>query len=124
MKNEAYAQRIRKHRDERQFTQELMAYQLGIKQHTYSNLESGKIKIKAETLEQIAEILQIPLSKLLEDLPPEELKTHQNDEKRGGQMNEEKIVQERRLWQTLDEARIETILTLKNLLKFYRKVLK
>ena len=84
MKNEAYAQRIRKYRDEKHFTQELMAYRLGMKQNTYSILESGKSKIKAETLEKIAEILEIPLSKLLEDLPLIEEKLPKNDESLGG----------------------------------------
>lgn len=121
MKNEAYAQRIRKYRDEKHFTQELMAYRLGMKQNTYSILESGKSKIKAETLEKIAEILEIPLSKLLEDLPLIEEKLPKNDESLGGQINEEKITQERRLWQALDDARIETIVTLKKLVEVLQR---
>ena len=121
MKNEAYAQRIRKYRDEKHFTQELMAYRLGIKQNTYSILESGKSRIKAEILEKIAEILEIPLSKLLEDSPSTEEKSPKNGESGGGQMNEEKITQERRLWQALDDARIETIVTLKKLVEVLQR---
>ncbi len=84
MKNEDYAQRIRKYRDEKHFTQELMAYRLGMKQNTYSILESGKSKIKAEILEKIAEILEIPLSSLLEDLLPIKEKILKNGESGGG----------------------------------------
>ena len=84
MKNEDYAKRIRKYRDEKHFTQELMAYRLGMKQNTYSILESGKSKIKAEILEKIAEILEVPLSKLLEDSPSKEEKTFKNVESGGG----------------------------------------
>ncbi|MEA5460734.1 helix-turn-helix transcriptional regulator [Arcicella sp. LKC2W] len=84
MKNEAYANRIRKYRDEKHFTQELMAYRLGMKQNTYSILETGKTKIKAETLEAIAEILEIPLSNLIEDLPQKDTKILKNAESGGG----------------------------------------
>jgi transcriptional regulator with XRE-family HTH domain len=84
MKNEDYARRIRQYRDEKGFTQELMAYRLGMKQNTYSILESGKSKIRAEALEQISEILEIPLSKLLEDSPPKDAKPPKNAESGGG----------------------------------------
>ncbi len=36
-------------------------------------------------------------------------------------MNEEKITQERRLWQALDDARVETIVTLKKLIEVLQK---
>jgi transcriptional regulator with XRE-family HTH domain len=91
MKNEDYARRIRQYRDEKHFTQELMAYRLGMKQNTYSILESGKSKIRAETLEQIAEILEIPLSKLLEDSPPKDAKPPKNAESGGGADKRRKI---------------------------------
>jgi transcriptional regulator with XRE-family HTH domain len=121
MKNEDYARRIRQYRDEKHFTQELMAYRLGMKQNTYSILESGKSKIRVESLEGIAEILEIPLSKLLEDSPSKDAKPPKNVDCGGGQINEEKFTQERRLWQALDDARIETITTLKHLVEVLRR---
>ena len=36
-------------------------------------------------------------------------------------MNEEKIANERRLWQSLDDARIETITTLKKMIEVLQK---
>ncbi|MBP6387121.1 MAG: helix-turn-helix domain-containing protein [Pseudarcicella sp.] len=44
-----------------------MASQLGISQNAYSKIESSQTKIKAESLEQIAEILEIDKNKLLKD---------------------------------------------------------
>lgn len=57
---------IRKFRDERCYTQDLMANRLGITQSAYYKIESGMVKIKTERLIQIAEILGKPIEAFLE----------------------------------------------------------
>lgn len=48
---------IRKYRDEKCYTQEYMANELGIGQSTYQKLETGQVKVSMDRLVQIANIL-------------------------------------------------------------------
>ncbi len=50
------ASNIRKMREIRGYDQDYMAKQLGIKQNTYSRIETGEIKLTAERLEKIADV--------------------------------------------------------------------
>lgn len=52
-------QNIRKIRREKDLTQEYMAFEMGISQKAYSDLENSKVKINMETLEKISDILEI-----------------------------------------------------------------
>lgn len=52
-------QNIRKIRRDRDLTQEYMAFEMGISQKAYSDLENSKVKINLETLDKISEILEI-----------------------------------------------------------------
>ena len=52
-------QNIRKIRRERDLTQEYMAFEMGISQKAYSDIENSKVKINLETLTKISEILNI-----------------------------------------------------------------
>lgn len=122
MKNEDYSQRIRKYRNEKNYTQEFMAHQLNINQNTYSIIESGKTKIKAEMLEKIAEILELPLINLLENKKKESSPPLKNSNINIGGESEEKLLQERLLWRALDKARIETIETQKKLIEILQKL--
>ncbi len=63
---------IRKFRDEKCYTQDLMANRLGITQSAYYKIESGMVKIKTERLIQIAEILGKPIEAFLEKEKHEE----------------------------------------------------
>jgi transcriptional regulator with XRE-family HTH domain len=52
-------QNIRKIRRERDFTQEYMAFEMGISQKAYSDIENAKVKINFEILTKISDILEI-----------------------------------------------------------------
>ncbi|QCX53686.1 helix-turn-helix domain-containing protein [Elizabethkingia sp. JS20170427COW] len=50
---------IRQIRRSKDFTQEYMAFELGISQKAYSDLENGKVKINTEILFKLSKILDI-----------------------------------------------------------------
>ncbi|MCW3160132.1 helix-turn-helix domain-containing protein [Chryseobacterium oryctis] len=50
---------IRKIRRDKDFTQEYMAFEMGISQKAYSDIENSKVKINLEVLTKISEILDI-----------------------------------------------------------------
>ncbi|MXS69918.1 helix-turn-helix domain-containing protein [Flavobacteriaceae bacterium W22] len=52
-------QSIRKIRRERDLTQEYMAFEMGISQKAYSDIENSKVKINLEILTKISDILDI-----------------------------------------------------------------
>ena len=52
-------QNIRKIRRDRDLTQEYMAFEMGISQKAYSDIENSKVKINLEILTKISEILNI-----------------------------------------------------------------
>lgn len=52
-------QSIRKIRRERDLTQEYMAFEMGISQKAYSDIENSKVKMNIEILTKISAILEI-----------------------------------------------------------------
>ncbi|PIF47426.1 DNA-binding XRE family transcriptional regulator [Chryseobacterium sp. 52] len=52
-------QNIRKIRRSKDFTQEYMAFEMGISQKAYSDIENSKVKINLEILNKISGILEI-----------------------------------------------------------------
>lgn len=52
-------QNIRKIRRSKDLTQEYMAFEMGISQKAYSDIENSKVKINLETLTKISDILGI-----------------------------------------------------------------
>ncbi|KFF08767.1 helix-turn-helix domain-containing protein [Chryseobacterium luteum] len=52
-------QNIRKIRRSKDFTQEYMAFEMGISQKAYSDIENSKVKINLEILTKISGILEI-----------------------------------------------------------------
>ena len=52
-------QSIRKIRREKDFTQEYMAFEMGISQKAYSDIENSKVKINLDILNKISAILGI-----------------------------------------------------------------
>ena len=58
--------RIRDLREDRDWTQEFVAEQLGIKQTTYSKYELGKINIPAERLRKLAKLYSVTIDYLME----------------------------------------------------------
>lgn len=57
-------QNIRKIRRERDLTQEYMAFEMGISQKAYSDIENSKVKINLEILTKISNILNIKPSNI------------------------------------------------------------
>jgi len=53
------SQNIRKIRRNKDFTQEYMAFEMGISQKAYSDIENSKVKINLEILTKISNILEI-----------------------------------------------------------------
>ncbi|RZJ46943.1 MAG: XRE family transcriptional regulator [Flavobacterium sp.] len=58
---------LRQHRDEKCYSQEYISKQLGLSQSTYQRIESGEIKITAERLKKLAEILGKPVEAFFKD---------------------------------------------------------
>lgn len=52
-----YLEKLRKIRREQDYTQEYMAFRLGISQKMYSDIENGKTILKHEMMDKITEIL-------------------------------------------------------------------
>ncbi|QXV65844.1 helix-turn-helix transcriptional regulator [Mucilaginibacter sp. 21P] len=64
-KVKAVAMNIRKRREDLNYTQEYLAAKLNISQNAYSKIELGYTKITVERLFQIADILDIDLTNLI-----------------------------------------------------------
>jgi transcriptional regulator with XRE-family HTH domain len=60
-------QRIRKIRENKEYTQEYVANKLDISQNTYSKIESGNIKLTIDRIGELSKILDIPIEDLLSD---------------------------------------------------------
>ena len=60
------ALRIRAIRESRGYTQEYMAEMMGICQSTYAHLESGKTRLSIDRLIQIAALLEVDVTQLIE----------------------------------------------------------
>ncbi len=58
------SQNIRKIRRNRDFTQEYMAFEMGISQKAYSDIENSKVKINLDILTKISAILEIKPSEI------------------------------------------------------------
>lgn len=64
-----YGMKIRMVREMRGLSQENVAARLGIAQNTYSGYETNQIKISAETLQKVAEILEVTPMDLMSSQP-------------------------------------------------------
>ncbi|SEV89457.1 DNA-binding transcriptional regulator, XRE-family HTH domain [Chryseobacterium wanjuense] len=58
------SQNIRKIRRSKDLTQEYMAFEMGISQKAYSDIENAKVKINLEILTKISDILDIKPSEI------------------------------------------------------------
>lgn len=65
-KIKAIATAIRKKREQKNYTQEYLAYKLNISQNAYSKIELGYTKITVERLFQIGDVLEISAGELLD----------------------------------------------------------
>ncbi|MEI6310919.1 MAG: helix-turn-helix transcriptional regulator [Bacteroidota bacterium] len=65
MKN--IGQKVRRIREEKQWTQEFIANKLEISQNTYSKIESGSIKLTIDRISELSKILEVPIEDMLSD---------------------------------------------------------
>ena len=65
-KSDKPALRIRTIRESKGYTQEYMAEMMGICQSTYAHLESGKTKLHVDRLVQIAALLEVDVTALID----------------------------------------------------------
>lgn len=65
VKIKAIAANIRSKRELRNYTQEYLAYKLNISQNAYSKIELGYTKITVERLFQIADVLELDVTDLI-----------------------------------------------------------
>lgn len=119
----AYGTKIRKHRTEKGYTQEFMANQLGISQNAYYKIESGQTQVKVQTLEQIADILEVDRVKLLNGEGERyKVKQTNHDQSTGINIHEqESFEEERKVWQALEKSLRETIDSQKQLIAVLQK---
>lgn len=61
------AYKIRRLREGKNYTQEYMSERLNISQNTYSKIETGGIKLTVDRLQQIADILEVPIDTIFVD---------------------------------------------------------
>jgi transcriptional regulator with XRE-family HTH domain len=112
---EDYGKRIKKFRNERGYSQELMAEQLGMSQNAYSKLEKGSTQAKADILKRIAKILEIDESKLHNDSPIDantyniEQHNHDNQNGTGVSINNQTFEQIQELWRNIEFSHQQTI---------------
>jgi transcriptional regulator with XRE-family HTH domain len=66
LKIKAITAAIRKKREQKNYTQEYLAYKLNISQNAYSKIELGYTKITVERLFQIGDVLEISAGELLD----------------------------------------------------------
>lgn len=105
-----YGSRIKKYRDQKGFSQDFMAEQLGISQNAFHKIETGQTKLKANTLQQIADILEIDILKLLNhDAEKFKIKQSSHDTSTGVAFYNENFDEERRVWQLLENSMKEII---------------
>lgn len=62
---EDFSRNIRMLRISKEWSQQFMADRLGMSQANYARLESGKVKLNMSRLEEISQILEVPLDNVL-----------------------------------------------------------
>ncbi len=78
------ANKIRRIRNEKGFSQDYMSIQLGISQKTYRRIENGESKIDIDRLQAISKILEVDPMELIDK---EEMPIFNNFHQQGGNAN-------------------------------------
>ena len=65
MRDNHIGHRIKKIRENKNFTQEYMSQRLNISQNTYSLIESGSSKLTTDRLKEISTILEVPVESII-----------------------------------------------------------
>jgi transcriptional regulator with XRE-family HTH domain len=107
--------RIRKIRASKDYTQEYMAMKLGISQKAYSKLERQETQLKWEKLIQIANILEVDISKLMHPATREKISAKQEAKISAAELD---------LWKTLMAQYEERISQLNAEIAFLRSLIR
>lgn len=73
-------EKVKQLREEKKFSQDYMAHELGLSQSQYSRRENGQIRFMAEEVSQLAELLETTVSELY----GEETIIFNNHDQKGG----------------------------------------
>ncbi|HMO34267.1 MAG TPA: helix-turn-helix transcriptional regulator [Lacibacter sp.] len=65
-----YLEKLRKAREAKGLSQQALANQLGMEQSAYSKIETGKNQLNVSTLLHICEVLDIPVSEIINNYTP------------------------------------------------------
>ncbi len=98
--------RIRQARQQKGYTQEYLAERLGFTQGGYRKIETDEVKLKVDTLLQLAQLLEVAVSRLLCEPQPQFLSTssrqvNQSDDKPDLSSLSSHWKRERRLYEQL-----------------------
>lgn len=106
---ETIGERIAIQRLNKRWTQEKLAYELGIKQSVLSDIENDKISPKWDMLGDIAQKLEIPLTSLLPVDTFNIMNNNHNNNVGGIINNNPNIEEERKLWEKTLQAKEDLI---------------
>ncbi len=107
---ETVGQRIAQQRLTKRWTQERLASELGITQSILSDIENNKISPKWETIVSTAEKLEVPVISLLPNSDSNILyQPNMNDSSVGFINHYNSLAEERKLWESLLQAKEDLI---------------
>lgn len=114
--------KIKKARENRNYTQEYMASSLGISQSAYAQLEKGSISINISRLKKIANILEFDINKLIssDDLI---LDIHHNTLNDNASIINQLNNKQNELYERIIEEKENTIKRLEEIITKLKKVL-
>lgn len=117
---ETIGQRIAKQRLTKRWTQEKLAFELGITQSVLSDIENDKVSPKWDTIVSTAEKLDVAVASLL---PQESFNVMNNNNNKnvGGIIYNYSDEEERRLWEELLKAKEDLINNQKMLIEVMQK---
>ncbi|WP_439582421.1 helix-turn-helix domain-containing protein [Dyadobacter bucti] len=105
-----YGIKIKKFRDQKGYSQDFMAERLGISQNAFHKIETGQTKLKANTLQQIADILEVDAIKLLNDDGGKfHIKQKSHDSSTGVAIYSDSFDGEREAWKLVESGLRETL---------------
>lgn len=115
--------KISKARKDKGFSQENMAYELGISQTAYTNMENNESKLTVERLLKVAQILKKPAHYFFETSPHKINNVNNYDSATGYLQDFENLYQDNKeIYEELRNSYTDSIKTLKEEIIFLRKL--
>lgn len=117
------SQKIKFWREQRNYTQEYLAQELGISQEHYSRLEAGQGDIKLSRLEKIAELLDVPLYELFDSSEKVIIKQQYNKQNGVGVIMHQQNMNDTPLYEQTIQSLQKTIDTQDRLIQHQQKTI-